>query len=234
MKMYHTALAHTAMIILSSIVVSVSLRSLRCNHVTTRASSWLVNAVRISAKVQFCRLTLHSRLVWTHLKSVHASASLTCVWEPPRARAAAGTVSADQNRDAAEAAGFGHDGLQVAVGAVRVGAAPRPRLWIHGLVLGAALEAVPRLTARGTSDGFRGTDSSHTQVIRYEGRSPEDLPSLLDAVTHLVLLNPGKHVAYCIYVFGRCFYPKQLQRCMHSQGIEPTTCTSLVHENDPH
>ncbi len=47
---------HTAMIILSSIVVSDSLRSLRRNHVTTRASSWLVNAARIFAKVQIFQL----------------------------------------------------------------------------------------------------------------------------------------------------------------------------------
>ncbi len=55
------------MIILSSIVFSDSLRSLRRNHVTTKASSLLVNAARISAKVQIFQLarqtpeTLNSR-----------------------------------------------------------------------------------------------------------------------------------------------------------------------------
>ncbi len=50
------------MIILSSIVVSDSLRSLRHNHVTTRASSWLVNAARIFAKVQIFQLALFVRI----------------------------------------------------------------------------------------------------------------------------------------------------------------------------
>lgn len=102
--------------------------------------------------------------VWTIItESVRAS--LTCVWEASRAPAAAGAVSAAQDRDAAEAAGFGHGGLQVEVGAVWISAAPRPRLWILGLVLWAALEAVPRPTvlqpAPGTPDSFRGTDSTH-------------------------------------------------------------------------
>ncbi len=51
---------HTAMIILSSIVVSDSLRSLHPNHVTTRASSWLVTAARIFAKVQIFQLVLQT------------------------------------------------------------------------------------------------------------------------------------------------------------------------------
>lgn len=71
-------------------------------------------------------------------------ASLTCLWEAAHTLTAAGAVAADQNWDTAEAAGFGHGRLQVAVGAVWIRAAPRTRLWILGLVLGAALAAVCR------------------------------------------------------------------------------------------
>lgn len=69
--------------------------------------------------------------------------SLTRFREARGTLATAGAVSADEQRDAAEAAGLGHGWLQVAVGAVRVGAAPRPRLRRTGLGLRAALETGP-------------------------------------------------------------------------------------------
>ncbi len=62
---YSSGCPHTAMIILSSIVVSDSLRSLRRNHVTTRASSWLVNAAQSLAsfaKVQIFQLVRFVRI----------------------------------------------------------------------------------------------------------------------------------------------------------------------------
>ncbi len=64
------------MIILSSIVVSDSLRSLRRNHVTTRASSWLVNAAQNFTKVQIFQMPemLNSRRV-IHAKRIIRAAS---------------------------------------------------------------------------------------------------------------------------------------------------------------
>lgn len=70
-------------------------------------------------------------------------ASLTRFREARGALAAAGAVSADEQRDAAEAARLGHGRLQVAVRAVRVGAAPRPGLRRPSLGLRAALAAGP-------------------------------------------------------------------------------------------
>ena len=75
---------------------------------------------------------------------------LACLGEAAGALAAAGAVPADEHGDAgdagdaAEAAGLGHGRLEVAVRAVRVGAAPRPRLPVLRLVLGAALTTVGR------------------------------------------------------------------------------------------
>lgn len=63
----------------------------------------------------------------------------TCLGQPARALAAAGAVPAAQHRDAAEAAGLGDGRPEAARGAVRVRAAPGPRLRLR-----AALVAVGR------------------------------------------------------------------------------------------
>lgn len=52
----------------------------------------------------------------------------TCLGQPARALAAARAVPPAQHGDAAEAAGLGDRGLQVAQGTVGVRAAPGPRL----------------------------------------------------------------------------------------------------------
>lgn len=62
----------------------------------------------------------------------------------PHALAAGRAVSSNQQADAAEAVGFSHGGLQVSVGAVRIRAAPGPRIRILQLVLRAALTTVSR------------------------------------------------------------------------------------------
>lgn len=69
--------------------------------------------------------------------------ALTRLREASYALAAAGAVPADQHRNAAETAGLGHGRLEVAVGAVRVSAAPGPRLRILGLILRTALATIP-------------------------------------------------------------------------------------------
>ena len=71
-------------------------------------------------------------------------AALTGLGEAAHALAAGGAVPAHEHRDAAEAAGLGHGRPEVAVGAVRVRAAPRPRVAVLWLVLRAALAAVGR------------------------------------------------------------------------------------------
>ena len=70
--------------------------------------------------------------------------ALTGLGEAPGAPATAAAVSAHEHGDAVEAVGLGHGRPEVAVGAVRVGAAPRPRLPVLRLVLRAALTTVGR------------------------------------------------------------------------------------------